>query len=84
MGATSAPGDQAATSGARLVKLEELHGVQLELELGDQRVTIPWEGLNLRELCKCGKLRRFAKAARRDEIYTDAAQFTMFLQGTPS
>ncbi len=56
-------------------------GEQLELELNDVRVRIPWGGRSPRSLTECGKL--FMLRAAPTGGATDTNQFTLFLKGTP-
>ena len=55
---------------------------QLELELNDRRVTVPWEYVDLRSLTKCGKL-FIRKELPAGGPIRDAAQLTLFLKGNP-
>ena len=59
-------------------------GDQLELDLGDARLRIPWEGRSLRELTKCGKLFILGELPAGGLIRVDPSQFTIFLKGNPS
>ncbi len=56
---------------------------QLELGLDDERVTIPWEGLDLRSLTRCGKLFIHRESPTGGLIRVDATQFSIFLKGSP-
>ena len=56
---------------------------QLELELEDARVNIPWGGQSPRALTKCGKLFSL-KALGASRSILDANQYTLFLKGNPS
>ena len=54
---------------------------QLELELDDARLRIPWDGRSPRSLTKCGKLFSL-KACPTGGLIEDAKdQFTIFLKG---
>ena len=55
---------------------------QLELELDDARLMIPWGGRSPRTLTKCGKL-FMLRAAPTGGAIVDANQLTLFLQGNP-
>jgi len=57
--------------------------VQLELRLEDQRLRIPWEGLDLRSLTKCGKLFIREKLPTGGLIGNAPLQLTLFLKGSP-
>ena len=57
---------------------------QLNLELGDARLEIPWGGLSPRELTRCGKLFSFEASPTGGPIQVDPAQLTLFLKGSPS
>ncbi len=55
---------------------------QLELELDDARVRIPWGGRSPRDLTKCGKL-FILEELPTGGLNLDASQFTLFLKGNP-
>ncbi len=56
---------------------------QLELELEDARLEIPWGGRSPRSLTKCGKLFILSELPARGSIRDDPKQLTLFLQGSP-
>ena len=60
-----------------------MNSEQLELELDDVRVRIPWDGVSPRMLTKCGKLFSLKAAPARGSIGNAPDQLTMFLKGTP-
>ena len=56
---------------------------QLELELDDARVRIPWGGRPPRELTRVWKTFSVDALPTGGSIMTDPFQYTMFLKGTP-
>jgi len=54
---------------------------QLQLELKDARLRIPWGGRSPRSLTKCGKLFKMPEPATGVDGYPDPAQYTLFLKG---
>ena len=57
---------------------------QLQLELGDARVAVPWDGTSPRALTRCAKLFSLkAPPARVLRADADPAQLTLFLKGNP-
>ena len=56
---------------------------QLELELKDARLRIPWGGRSPRSLTRCGKLFILAEIPAGGLIQVDPQQFTTFLKGNP-
>ena len=57
---------------------------QLELELDDVRLSIPWGGRSPRSLTDCGKLFRLQPLPTGGPIQlVDPTQFTIFLKGNP-
>ena len=54
---------------------------QLELELNDARLEIPWDGRSPRSLTKCGKLFIRKESPTGGLIWKDLNQITLFLQG---
>jgi len=69
--------------------LMAMFGEQLEMDLEDVRVCIPWDGQSPRMLTTGYKLRRFSEAARRKRLRAEALevrsplQWTLFLEGNP-
>ena len=58
----------------------QLHLAQLELELGDRRVRIPWEGTLPRALTRCAQSFIFkAQAAKGRPQINSGDQFDMWL-----
>ena len=55
---------------------------QLELELDDARLRIPWGGRSPRSLTKCGKLFSLQALPTGGLNRGDALQWQMFLKGT--
>ena len=59
-------------------------GDQLQLELDDVRVEIPWGGVSPRTLTRCGKLFTLEGPPTGGlHVDADPAQLTIFLQGNP-
>ncbi len=56
---------------------------QMELELEDARLKIPWGGRSPRSLTKCGKLFILAESPTGGPIRSDPLQLTLFLKGSP-
>jgi len=57
-------------------------GDQLELELDDVRLRIPWGGRSPRELTRCGKLFILSELPTGGPNLDAPDQLTMFLKGT--
>ena len=57
-------------------------GEQLELDLVDARLRIPWGGRSPRSLTRCGKLLILTELPTRGSIEDDPLQLKMFLEGT--
>ena len=55
--------------------------MQLELELNDARLEIPWGGRSPRSLTKCGKLFILGELPAGGLIRNAPHQYTLFLQG---
>ncbi len=56
---------------------------QLELELNDVRLKIPWGGRSPRSLTKCGKLFILSERPTGGSIWS-AIQYILFLKGNPN
>ena len=61
-----------------------MNSTQLELELGDAHLEIPWGGRSPRSLTKCGKLFILSESPAGGLLEVDCDQFTIFLKGSPS
>ena len=59
---------------------QAVRDTQLELELNDARLSIPWDGRSPRSLTKCGKLFILAESPTGGLIQDDPNQYTLFLQ----
>jgi len=57
---------------------------QLELELNDARLRIPWGGHSPRTLTKMWKTRILSEPPTGGPVQGDPLQFTAFLKGNPS
>ncbi len=58
-----------------------MNSEQLELELGDARLRIPWGGRSPRSLTECGKLFILWEPPPGGLERGDPQQFTIFLKG---
>jgi len=58
-------------------------GDQLELELNDARLRIPWGGRSLRSLTKCGKLFILEELPTGGQVEDDPQQLLILLKGGP-
>ena len=56
-----------------------MNSSQLELDLEDARLRIPWGGRSPRSLTECGKLFILAESPTGGLIRMDPNQFTLFL-----